>query len=482
MSENKKNDETVILNDKTVIKHQIKDITKPSISPSLLKENTDFNGRENPTNESIIQDKTPIKSKNSIGIGSTINNRFTIDRLLGKGGMGIVYRALDIRKQEAKDRDPYVAIKILNDELKDHPQFFIALQREARKSQTLAHPNIITVYDFDRDDETVYMTMEILKGVSLEDFIKNNPNGVSIKSACKIIQDIAQGLSYAHANKIIHSDLKPGNIFISDDGSAKVLDFGIARAMTNLSDIASDKTLFDAAQLGGLTPTYASVAMFEGKEPHPSDDIYALGLISYELLTGRHPYQRKPASIAIIKHKKVTKVKGLKNHQWSAIASAIELKRENRNANAEQFLAKFNGTPSATRNLILVLILTITIIGSAMLVKKPKEGPEIPFASLPQQVQQNVEQALYNGNQSLKFNDYNGALHYFNYAYELHPKNKASVEGLNFVVDKVLLNIKNTPETHSDESNLKQVNTLLGYSSLSNNQVLKNIKKELEGE
>jgi serine/threonine protein kinase len=282
-------------------------------------------------NDTVIsQDKTVFKSETkevtkdsdiSIDIGSTINNRFVIEGLLGTGGMGIVYRALDIRKQEARDRDPYVAIKILNEELKNHPQAFVALQQEARKSQTLAHPNIITVYDFDRDGETFYMTMEILTGTSLEDLIKAHPYGVPLKLAKDIIQGIAQGLGYAHSKKIVHSDLKPGNVFINNDGAVKILDFGIARAVTDLNDAKGDKTLFDGDQLGGLTPTYASAEMFEGKEPHPSDDIYALGLISYELLTGRHPYQRKPANLAIKEHNKVRKINSLKNHQWRTITA-----------------------------------------------------------------------------------------------------------------------------------------------------------------
>jgi serine/threonine protein kinase len=491
MDKNQEDDKTVFLADKTIVIPKDKeaesengtlhsfedDIDDQTVVKGVIDDQTVVN------DQTVVKEtrstEKPVKSDESIDIGSIINNRFIIDTLLGKGGMGVVYRAVDVRKQEAQDRDPYVAIKILNDEFKTHPQAFVALQREARKSQALAHPNIITVYDFDRDGETVYMTMEILNGTSLEDLIKTNPYGIPIKSATKIIQDVAQGLSYAHSKSIVHSDLKPGNIFITEDGSAKVLDFGIARAVTNLSEAKGEKTLFDAGELGGLTPTYASAEMFEGKEPHPSDDIYALGLVSYELLTGKHPYQRKPAHLAIKKHDKVKKINGLKNHQWKAISTAIELHQKDRSTSVEQFLNKFKGTSSIAKTSILILLIVTSLLGTAILLTPPNEGPETPFSSLSIEVQNDINKALDEGNQSLAFNDYNGALHYFNYAYNLHPKNPGAVEGLNIIVEQVLVSIKSKPESRFAQDNLMQVNTLLEYPSLSNNKALTDMKNEL---
>ena len=176
----------------------------------------------------------------SLKAGSLIKERFRITSTLGTGGMGTVYRALDLRKEEARDSHPYIAVKILTGELAQHAQSFIMLQREARKSQQLAHPNIITVFDFDRDQDLVYMTMEELDGDPLDEVIAANPLGVSPEILENILSGITAGLEHAHSKQIIHSDLKPSNIFLLKSGEVKVLDFGIARAASD-SSLAGDK-------------------------------------------------------------------------------------------------------------------------------------------------------------------------------------------------------------------------------------------------
>ena len=209
-----------------------------------------------------------------------IKGRFELVSLLGAGGMGAVYKALDRRKVEASDSDPYVAVKLLNDEFRQHPDAFISLQRESRKSQTLAHPNIVTVYDFDRDKNTVFMTMEFLEGFPLDELLRQFPHGMEQEEANSILKDISNALIYAHSHNIIHSDFKPGNIFVTKKKGTKVFDFGIARAVSegSAAHTAGEKTIFDAGTLGALTPAYASNEMLRGAEPSESDDVYALGL------------------------------------------------------------------------------------------------------------------------------------------------------------------------------------------------------------
>ncbi|MBA3563423.1 MAG: serine/threonine protein kinase [Gammaproteobacteria bacterium] len=235
--------------------------------------------------------------------------------MIGKGGMGAVYGARDLRKEEAQDRDPYVAIKVLGDEFRQHPDSLKALQREARKSQQLAHPNIITVFDFDRDGTTVFMTMELLKGQPLDKIIGLHPQGLPRKQALRIAEQMAKGLAYAHEKHIVHSDFKPGNVFLEPDGRTKVLDFGIARAVPSRSFAAGATTVFDAGQLGALTPSYASREMLNGELPAPSDDVYALAIVVYELLTGVHPFNRKHANQAKLEGLRPRHVKGLKRRQ-----------------------------------------------------------------------------------------------------------------------------------------------------------------------
>ena len=180
-------------------------------------------------NMHLLPESTPAsKQLTSVDIGDTIKNRFVLDDLLGKGGMGSVYRALDLRKKEAGDNKPYIALKLLGDDFKHHPHALITLQREARKTQELAHPNIVTVYDFDRDGDLIYLTMEELKGKSLDELLADSETILSLKQKLDILQQIAQGLAYAHSKGIVHSDLKPANIFITDKNIVKILDFGMS--------------------------------------------------------------------------------------------------------------------------------------------------------------------------------------------------------------------------------------------------------------
>ena len=149
-----------------------------------------------------------------LGPGSSLKGRFVLERVVGRGGMGVVYKARDLRKVEAQDRDPFVAIKVLNDDFRRHPESLKALQREARKAQTLAHPNIATVFDFDRDGATVYIQMEFLDGEPLDKLTKRT-SGLPYAEAYPLIAGMGRALSYAHGKGIVHSDFKPGNCFVT---------------------------------------------------------------------------------------------------------------------------------------------------------------------------------------------------------------------------------------------------------------------------
>ncbi|WP_193165759.1 bifunctional serine/threonine-protein kinase/formylglycine-generating enzyme family protein [Microbulbifer hainanensis] len=288
----------------------------------------------------------PSTSRSGAVTKTIIKGRFELDKLLGVGGMGAVYKALDRRKLEASDSEPYVAIKLLNEDFQQHPDAFISLQREARKSQTLAHPNIVTVYDFDREGDRVFMTMEFLEGAPLDKLLREHVDvGLDTEQACRILHDIAQALIYAHSHHIVHSDFKPGNIFVTAKKGAKVFDFGIARAVSEggIGNKAGEKTVFDASTLGALTPAYASMEMLQGAEPAPSDDVFALGCVAYELFCGRHPYGKVPADKAFEQSLKPKRIRGLSRRQWRALEMALALKREHRTPTVEKFEQNFFG-------------------------------------------------------------------------------------------------------------------------------------------
>ncbi|WP_141104146.1 serine/threonine-protein kinase, partial [Noviherbaspirillum denitrificans] len=278
------------------------------------------------------------------GVGDTLNGRFVLEECIGFGGMGTVYKALDMRKLEASDRNPYIAIKVLNVQFRGHPKSLIALQREAKKAQALAHPNIVRVYDFDRDGAMVYLTMEYLTGGPLSRMLRAPGfGGVPYAEAMHVIAGIAKALSYAHERGFVHCDLKPANVFITDNDEVKVIDFGIARVFHKPEEQV-EATVFDPGSLGAMTPAYASPEMLENREPDPRDDVYALACIAYELLTGRHPFDRVPATQARNSGLKPQRPQNLGNRPWKALRHALEFEREKRTPGVDLFYKEMSST------------------------------------------------------------------------------------------------------------------------------------------
>ncbi|GAB2548895.1 bifunctional serine/threonine-protein kinase/formylglycine-generating enzyme family protein [Rhodanobacter koreensis] len=264
-------------------------------------------------------------------VGMLLKGRFHLEREIGRGGMGVVFLARDERKVEARDRDPYVAVKVLNDEFRRHPDSLIALQRESRRSQQLAHDNIVRVYDFDKDGTIVFMTMEYIDGSDLKALIRERAyNGLPLAEARPLIEGMAWALKRAHAAGVVHSDFKPGNVMVTRDGVPKVFDFGIARAGKHLGDAVGEQTVFDAGTLGALTPAYASLEMIRGAEPSPGDDIYALGCVAFELLTGKHPFDKVSAEVALKEGRKPPPVPGLTRRQYKTLCDAVAFHGEQR--------------------------------------------------------------------------------------------------------------------------------------------------------
>ena len=254
--------------------------------------------------------------------------------------MGVVYKAVDRRKLEAKDDNPYVAVKILNDRVKMHPLAFRNFQREASRAQCLSHPNIINVYDFDRDGGQAFMTMEYLQGCTLDALIKMSRLH-PVPGAFSLISDICSALICAHSHNIVHTDLKPGNIFVTRNRSAKVLDFGTAGAWV----VARGKGLSRSpskANSTGLTPAYASSRLLMGGSPRASDDVYALGCIIYEILTGRHPYRRVNAVEARRRAMTIPRIKSLSAARWQALTKALALSTSERYSTVSEFVRDFD--------------------------------------------------------------------------------------------------------------------------------------------
>jgi len=379
--------------------------------------------------------------------GAVIKERFVLEELIGRGGMGIVFRALDRSKEIARNPNPHVAIKILNTSFAGHPQALMALEREASKAQSLAHPNVVTVFDFDLVGTTPFITMELLEGSPLEEVIaRARPTGVSRAKALPILRGIAEGLAYAHRKGIVHSDLKPGNVFLVEDGTPKILDFGIARAIPAMRAPTSAEDVFDAGSLGAYTESYATQEMIAGSDPSPADDLYALGLIAYELLTGRHPFRGESAAKARELALKPAPIKALKRREWKAVERCLAFEARRRPRDAADFIRIFFGVTPLTKMLLAAAVAGLGLISAYLWYQNMQEtGPVVPLSELPQATQREVLTALDGGRKEWGFyeKDRNmyalySAIEDYDKAYQLHPRNRDAARGLRRAADELL--------------------------------------------
>lgn len=203
-----------------------------------------------------------------------IHERFQIDSLIARGGMAIVYKGTDLTLGRT------VAIKILSEDLAQDPSFVARFRLEAQAAASLTHPNIVAVYDTGSDGDTHYIVMEYLEGRTLHQIL-NEDGTIPPVEVASIGAEVAQALSEAHEKGIVHRDVKPGNIMIGRGGTAKVMDFGIAKAATagNLTQVGSI--------LG--TVAYLSPEQARGEPVDGRSDIYSLGALLYQMLTGKLP-------------------------------------------------------------------------------------------------------------------------------------------------------------------------------------------------
>lgn len=220
-----------------------------------------------------------------INIGAVISGRYEIIEKVGTGGMADVYRAKDHRLNR------YVAVKILKNEYSEDAKFVTKFRQEAQAIACLSHPNIVGVYDVGQEQDMHYIVMEFVDGITLKKYIEQKGK-LSVREAVGIGLQIANGLEAAHANHIIHRDIKPQNILISKDGTAKVSDFGIAKA-------ASSNTI-TANAMGSVH--YISPEQARGGFSDEKSDIYSLGITMFEMLTGRVPFNGETTVAIAIKH------------------------------------------------------------------------------------------------------------------------------------------------------------------------------------
>lgn len=216
--------------------------------------------------------------------GKIFQDRYRLLERIGSGGMADVYRAEDTVLSRT------VAVKVLYRSLAEDPDFVERFRREARSAASLSHPNIVAIYDWGAEESTYFIVMEFLEGKTLKDRLRRE-GALPQREAIRIAKIVASALAYAHKKGVIHRDVKPHNIIFTPDGDVKVTDFGIARGGS--STITQTGTILGTAQ-------YVSPEQARGEDVDPSSDIYSLGIVLFEMLTGRVPFDgENPVSVAL---------------------------------------------------------------------------------------------------------------------------------------------------------------------------------------
>lgn len=321
-------------------------------SPSKPTEGNDSHEAES---QAIDNDKTVVQdfsahtlstkhqsttATDQVKLGDLLSERYRLVELIGTGGMSYVYKAIDSFAEKAGDNEPFVAVKILTSEFASHPDAVTIMQREAKKTRLLAHPNIVQIHDFVLEGSLCYIVMEYLQGETLDQIIKRSkPNGLPKSGVLNILKQMSSALEFAHQQGILHSDLKPSNIFITQQQRVKIFDFGVSRGLKQKVDeyavqLHSEETEYE---VGGYTPAYASLNMLNQQSHDVKDDIYGLACITYEMFSSKHPFARKPANKAFTEKLKPQKIQKLSFLNWKGLEKGLHLEHAQRTESVYEF-------------------------------------------------------------------------------------------------------------------------------------------------
>jgi len=216
-------------------------------------------------------------------VGYTIGGRYRVDEFLGRGGMAEVYKVWD------QQRTTFLAMKVLHESLAEDQVFLRRFRREANNLAKLRHPNIVRFYEWGEANELVFMLMEYVPGITLSRALKRGSQPFTPRQAMSIIQPVCSALHYAHEQGLAHCDIKPSNIMLDEKGGVFLTDFGIARVTEGAAT---------ATMVGAGTPAYMSPEQVDGADPTPQTDIYGVGVVLFEMLTGgERPFTGERASI-----------------------------------------------------------------------------------------------------------------------------------------------------------------------------------------
>lgn len=308
------------------------------------------------------------------GVGTTLAGRYRLEALLGRGGMSLVYRAEDLRRMGGGVDAAWVAVKLLAPEYVGR-EARAALEREAALLADLSHPGVVRMLDYDRHGKYAFLVTELLDGERLRNRLaRGGPAPLPVTDAMRIARQLSDALAYLHRRGLAHRDVKPANIFITGAGDVRLIDFGLAAWIDRAGVPGSPAPK-------SWTPLYASPETLAGAPPDFRDDVYSLGCVVYEMLTGRHPWGKLPADEAV--HRRLTLVRpaGLSAARWRILQQALAFKAADRPTNAAAFGAAFFVPPRSPRRvlpLVAAALLGGTAVGVALSLFGPGESRDEP--------------------------------------------------------------------------------------------------------
>jgi serine/threonine protein kinase len=295
--------------------------------------------------------ETPAGAVREVAVGDVLRNRYRVRAVIGHGGMGTVFEAMDDYRLALAAAGQRLAVKVLHTAVTRREELLIELQREFQHLQLLSHPNIVRVHEFDRDGDIAFFTMELLNGAPLSGVLSvRNATALPRPCALAIMRDVGAAISYAHSHGVVHGDINPQNIFVTNDGGLRVLDFGASNRMLRARWLPNDAESDAAADPAPVaTPGYASCQLLEGQKPDARDDLFAFACLTYVLFSGRHPFPNRTAVEARAQRLRPRRPAGLGNQQWRVLREGLRWERDRRPSDVHKWLARFNLAGAAPR-------------------------------------------------------------------------------------------------------------------------------------
>ena len=293
-------------------------------------------------------------TKASIGaLPDVLAGRYHLERLLGAGGMGAVYRARDLLHEQFGDPDPYIALKILSEEFAESPDASALLYSEFALTRRLRHDNVVRAHTFevDTDCQRAFITMEYMRGLTLDKLLCERPLGLPWQELRDIVLPLLDTLAYAHRRGVLHGDLKPSNVMLSEDG-LRLFDFGLGQAEEG---ILPGLPHLSRERFNAWTPGYAAPELLEGQPLSASADVYGVACVIYELAGGKHPFRRLPSTQARDEHleRELRAPANLPQHGWQALRTALSFNPAERTITAQQLRDALGATSSWLQRLRL---------------------------------------------------------------------------------------------------------------------------------